>query len=166
MSNNIDEQIKFVKEQAAYQADKAHFYAKSNDLSRSNQYEKRKETFSRIARSLASIRSIDSPLYVTPDDLIGLPEELIQALNLTESDKKDFYLLNLIKKLGGKIGLDKLMIAIYRDSGEIYDRTKLMARLYRMSVKGLIYTHPSKKGQYSLQPWEIDEQNDEETEEE
>lgn len=97
----------------------------------------------------------DSPLYLKPEDLEGLPQELIFQLNITESDKKDMYLIKLIEKCGGMISLDKLLIAIYKDSSEIYERNKLMARLYRMSLKKLIYTHPSKKGQYSISKWEI-----------
>lgn len=107
-----------------------------------------------------------SPLYLLSDDLENLPPELLKELNITESDKKDMYLIDLIEKCGGKISLDKLLIAIYKDSGEIYERNKLMTRLYRMSQKGIIYTHPSKKGQYSLQAWEIDEQSNDVSEEE
>lgn len=105
-----------------------------------------------------------SPLYLTTEDLEDLPPELIDQLNITESDKKDMYLAKLIDKCGGIISLDKLLIAIYKDSSEIYERNKLMARLYRMSQKGLIYTHPSKKGQYSTSKWNIE--NEEATDEE
>jgi len=97
----------------------------------------------------------NSPLYINSDDLEDLPPELLAQLNITESDKKDMYISNLIKKCGGIISLDKLLIAIYKDSGEIYERNKLMARLYRMSLKELIYTHPSKKGQYSTTKWVV-----------
>ncbi|WP_312535992.1 hypothetical protein [Acinetobacter variabilis] len=100
----------------------------------------------------------ESPLYLTIEDLADLPPELINQLHITDSDKKDMYLVQLIDKCGGIISLDKLLIAIYKDSGEIYERNKLMARLYRMSQKGLIYTHPSKKGQYSTNKWNIDEE--------
>ena len=106
----------------------------------------------------------DSPLYLKPEDLEDLPPELLSQLNITESDKKDMYLIKLIEKCGGIISLDKLLIAIYKDSGEIYERNKLMARLYRMSQKGLIYTHPYKKGQYSTKKWDIE--NEDETVEE
>ncbi|WP_312602970.1 hypothetical protein [Acinetobacter schindleri] len=106
-----------------------------------------------------------SPLYVRSEDIEDLPPELLAQLNITESDKKDMYLSNLIKKCGGVISLDKLLIAIYKDSGEIYERNKLMARLYRMSQKGLIHTHPYKKGQYSITKWDVEEQNNEEEEE-
>ncbi|MDM1278368.1 hypothetical protein HXZ65_08920 [Acinetobacter indicus] len=109
-----------------------------------------------------------SPLYLTTEDLKDLPPALVAQLNITESDKKDMYLSKLIDKCGGIISLDKLLIAIYKDSGEIYERNKLMARLYRMSQKGLIHTHPSKKGQYSTSKWNTDEEvtNDEEDKDE
>lgn len=57
------------------------------------------------------------------------------------------------------------MIGIYRRSGEIENRNKLMARLYRMSVKGLIYAHPTKKGIYSLEKIEINSNEIDEEEE-
>lgn len=106
----------------------------------------------------------NSPLYLTTQDLEDLPPELIEQLNITDSDKKDMYLSKLIDKCGGIISLDKLLIAIYKDSGEIYERNKLMARLYRMSQKGIIHTHPSKKGQYSTSKWNIDEETNKEEE--
>lgn len=105
-----------------------------------------------------------SPLYLTTEDLEDLPPALVAQLNITESDKKDMYLSKLIDKCGSIISLDKLLIAIYKDSGEIYERNKLMARLYRMSQKGIIYTHPYKKGQYSTRKWDIE--NEDETIEE
>lgn len=110
----------------------------------------------------------NSPLYLTTEDLEDLPPELIDQLNITESDKKDMYLTQLIDRCGGIISLDKLLIAIYKDSGEIYERNKLMARLYRMSQKGIIYTHPTKKGQYSTNKWNIDDEtiNEEESKDE
>ncbi|WP_127493332.1 hypothetical protein [Acinetobacter calcoaceticus] len=108
----------------------------------------------------------NSPLYIKAEDLENLPPELLSQLNITESDKKEMYLTKLIDKCGGIISLDKLLIAIYKDSGEIYERNKLMARLYRMSLKGLIYTHPSKKGQYSLSKWKEDGGNENLEEEE
>ena len=98
----------------------------------------------------------NSPLYLTTEDLEDLPPALVAQLNITESDKKDMYLSKLIDKCGRIISLDKLLIAIYKDSGEIHERNKLMARLYRMSQKGLIYTHPYKKGQYSTNKWNIE----------
>ncbi|MGX5700570.1 hypothetical protein ACWKWF_13425 [Acinetobacter kookii] len=107
----------------------------------------------------------DSPLYLKPEDLEDLPPELLSQLNITESDKKDMYLMKLIEKCGGIISLDKLLIAIYKDSGEIYERNKLMTRLYRMSLKELIYTHPSKKGQYSITKWNTDDEKNYEEEE-
>lgn len=105
-----------------------------------------------------------SPLYLTSEDLEGLPQNLIDQLNITESDKKEMYISKLIEKCGGIISLDKLLIAIYKDSGEIHERNKLMARLYRMSQKGIIHTHPSKKGQYSTSKWNIDEEQTNEEE--
>lgn len=91
-------------------------------------------------------------IYLTPKDLEGLPEELIKELSLSESDKQDFFLMDIMDDLGGIASIDKIMIQAYKKNEEILERQKLSAKLYRMVSKGLIYSLPSKKGVYSLRP--------------
>jgi len=97
--------------------------------------------------------SNNSPLQqlsLTPDDLEGLPEELKKELNITESDKTEFAILSIVEKAGGFISLDKLLIGLYKQTGEILKRQNLTSKLYRM--KGTIYSVPGKKGIYSNRP--------------
>lgn len=89
---------------------------------------------------------------LTPDDLAGLPEELLKELNISESDAQDMEILKLIDRSGGTMSLDKLLIAIYRQTGEIHKRPKLTARLYRMTQKGILWSVPKKKGVYTTTP--------------
>lgn len=166
MSDNIDRHIHFVNQQAEYQLSRARHYESNGDFLRHSDYESRYTHFVELAEFLESKKPPpSSSLHILPDDLVGLPPELIDALNISSSDKKDFLIIDVLKDLGGIAIIDKIMIGIYRRSGEIENRNKLMARLYRMSVKGLIYAHPIKKGIYSLEKIEINSNEIDEEEE-
>ena len=88
--------------------------------------------------------------YITPSELKGLPTELIQQLHLNDSDKKDLNLIEIIGQLG-QAGIDKILVQYYLKHGEILDRQKLMMRLYRMKLKGLVKTVSGRKGIYEVQ---------------
>lgn len=88
-------------------------------------------------------------LYLTPDDIKDLPKELLNELKLNNSELKDFKIVEIINNLGGMTSIDKLLVELYRATGEIESRTKLTSRLYRMSVRGLVCSHPEKKGIYA-----------------
>lgn len=105
------------------------------------EYEKPKELSARA-----------SNLVLTPEDLVGLPPELLNQLAISESDRQEFKVLDLIKERGGTTTLDFLIIDWYKATQEILERHKLSAKLYRMTQKGLIYPIPNKKGVYSLYP--------------
>lgn len=161
----IDELLLFVKSQSDYQQSRAEHYGKSDDSIRQQEYQKRADMFCHVLYFIDSNKPIKKDsLYITAEDLVGLPQELIDALNITPSDKKDFLIADIIKELGGIAMLDKIMIAIYRKTGEIETRTKLTARIYRMINKGLVFAHPSKKGVYTskkLEKSEFDEEKEE-----
>lgn len=91
-------------------------------------------------------------LGLTPDDLDGLPPELIAELNITEADKFEGYVVRKIRDAGGVLTLDKLLIACWRERNEIHKRNLLNAKLYRMTRKGLIWTVPNKKAVYTTDP--------------
>lgn len=93
-------------------------------------------------------------MYVFPDELKNLPDELLQQLNISSSDKQDFQIIEAINSVGGVANIDKILIAYYHLTKEVFDRQKLMAKLYRMANKGLLYSHPSKKGIYGTSPIE------------
>lgn len=91
-------------------------------------------------------------LGLTPDDLEGLPPELIAELNITEADKFEGFVVRKIRDAGGVMTLDKLLIACWRERNEIHKRNLLNAKLYRMTRKGLIWTVPNKKAVYTSDP--------------
>lgn len=84
-------------------------------------------------------------------DLEGLPEDLVKELSLSDADKLEFEIVNSIEEAGGVISLDRLLIALYRKTGEVNKRTYLTSRLARMATKNSIYYVPGKKGVYSTE---------------
>ena len=93
--------------------------------------------------------SVKQSLALSPKDLEGLPEELLKELILSDADKAEFTISNLIEEVGGVISLDKLLIAYYKKTGDILKRSAMTSRLYRMAIKGMTFNVPGKKGYYS-----------------
>lgn len=90
-------------------------------------------------------------LSLSIEDIEGLPDELIKELSLSDADKMEFEIVNATEEAGGIISLDKLLIALYKKTGEIHKRNSLYSKLSRMVTKDLIYYVPGKKGVYSTE---------------
>lgn len=163
--STIQNYIQFVKSQAEYQSLRASHFASQNDEVRANAYRTRHKEFVELAQFIednCGDNHVSNSIYVTPQDLIGLPDEVIAQLNISESDRQEFFIMSIIEKLGGVASIDKIIIGAYRDNKEVLERQKLNAKLYRMASKGLIYSHPNKKGVYSTK--EIKEEHADNTE--
>lgn len=91
------------------------------------------------------------PLALTFDEIEGLPPELIQELSVSDGDRMDFAILRIIENGGGISSLDRILVGIYKETGEVMKRTTLTSKVYRMSQKGLLFSVPNKKGVYSTQ---------------
>lgn len=90
-------------------------------------------------------------LSLKMSDIEDLPEELLAELNLSDADKAEFEIASAIEEAGGVISLDRLLIALYKRTGEIHKRTSLYSRLNRMAGKNMIHYVPGKKGVYSTE---------------
>ncbi|MGJ5046600.1 hypothetical protein ACQR09_06005 [Bradyrhizobium oligotrophicum] len=88
---------------------------------------------------------------LTMEDIEGLPPELMQELSISEADRLEFTIVGLINEAGGIMSLDKLIIGLYKKTGEIHRRSALTSRIYRMIQKKLIFSVPFRKGIYSTQ---------------
>lgn len=112
--------------------------------------EENKQLLSELLDELSTPQQpIMDGINITSVDLEGLPDEVLAQLNLSSSDYYDLALVNLINKMGGKASIDKLIIMLYKEKGEVADRTQLNARLYRMTKKEMLYLVPGRKGVYS-----------------
>lgn len=90
-------------------------------------------------------------LALTFEEIQDLPPELLQELSVSEGDRMDFTILKTVEAAGGVASLDRILVGLYKDAGEIMKRATLTSRIYRMSQKGLIFAVPGKKGAYSLE---------------
>ncbi|SFJ00070.1 hypothetical protein [Nitrosomonas sp. Nm34] len=166
----LEKHIDFVKNQIAYHQRQSEKLGKKND-SRSDRtcsnHKKVLEDLVDLAEFLESIpkdlssldkksKAVSSSLHILPSDLEGLPQELLDELNISDSDKQELEIIKSLENAGGVLTIDKLMIQLYRDTGAIHNRKQLAAKLYRMTSKGLLRSNQDKRGAFeiadSLQP--------------
>lgn len=91
-------------------------------------------------------------LALSWEEVHDLPPELLAELSVSDGDKLEFEIVKVMEDLGGVASLDRLLVALYRSTGEVHQRTWLNNRLYRMGQKDMLYSVPGKKGVYSLEP--------------
>ena len=88
-------------------------------------------------------------LNLTPDEIQGLPDDVLEELSISGADKTEFAILGLMEDAGGIMSLDQLIVGLYKKTGEKHKRQTLTSRLYRMAQKEQIFSVPNKKGVYS-----------------
>ncbi|WP_157640631.1 hypothetical protein [Burkholderia ubonensis] len=152
----------FVKDQIGYQEKQAARAGNRNEEAKAKAAQGRAAMFRQLLADLSTLESPENlgashqqdPIRLSPHDLDGLPEELLAELSLNDSDRKDFLIIEIIDDIGGTASLDRILVNLFKRTGEIEKRTKLVSRLYRMASKELIYQHPDKKGVYTTKPIE------------
>lgn len=156
----LDKHLQFVNDQVVFQQKMAEKF--SDNPFRQKLHTTTKEKFEALAKDLEMAdKMLDKApdtineqqssvvrLSITPDDIEGLPDELLDELS-GGGDRTEFTILNIIEESGGLISLDKLIIALYRSTGEIHKRQSLTSRLYRMAQNKLVFNVAGKKGVYS-----------------
>lgn len=162
----LDKYTPFVKDHAAFHDSRAREYATSSPT-RSKRHRHTADTLQQLLQDISDVSAkLDAApsepsqtlgpkplrLSLTEEDIVGLPPELLKELNLTDGDRTEFAILSILEEANGATSLDRLLIGLYRKTGEIHKRDKLTSRLYRMVQKNLIYNTPGKKGVYSLEP--------------
>jgi hypothetical protein len=160
--DRIDSHIDFVKSQIEFQERQATRFA--GESRRAALHTTSAERFKLLLIDLESLRD---RLHESPDllsagpsekrmrislsweEIDGLPPELLAELSISESDKAEFTITSIISELGGVASLDRIIVALFRQTGEITKRAALNQRLYRMVQKEMVYSVPGKKGVYS-----------------
>jgi hypothetical protein len=165
----IENYIAFVKEQVSVQERLARKF--DDDPYRKNVHLKSASGFADLAKFLEEIQSKgthrtaylnrgDSPqkrILLTYEDIDGAPEELIKELNISDADRQELQIEFLIAQHGGVLSLDKILVELYKKTGDVPRRNTVTSRLYRMAARGMIYNVPGKKGVYST--YELSEQD-------
>lgn len=158
MHSIIEKYGLFIKDQIAHQERAASHYTEKQDEMRALAYTSRAEKLREMWSELQEVAqtylapNAEAQFHLLPHEVEGLPDELIKELGITDSDRKEYLLIELINKLGGITSINKLLVAIYHETQEVEKRQRLVARLYRMQNKGLIYTTSDRKGIYATKP--------------
>lgn len=151
--------LDFVNGQTAFHDAKAAFWEKKHEGSRGSKHREFGDKFRALAAELNRLYEIERgrprvapkqlTLALSPEDVAGLPAELLEELSLSEGDKLDFAIQSAIANAGGALSIDKLLIILWRETGEVHKRVAINSRLYRLVQKDILYTVPGRKGVYS-----------------
>lgn len=102
-----------------------------------------------VIEELEAARKRLRALPNTYGDLSDLPEEVLAELSLTKVDELEQQLRDIVASAnGGEVGLDAIIIELYRRHKVIQPRRFIMNKLYRMAQKELIYSVEGRKGVY------------------
>jgi hypothetical protein len=163
---SVDKDLALVKEQISFHERQAEVYA--SHPYRGKRHRQTAENFrcllDRLQTLIAENQALTSgaprfngasrpkqfSLNLTPDDIEGLPDEVIKELGLNPGDRTDLAIVSLLEEGGGILSLDKILVGLYRRTKEVHKRQPLVQRLYRMSQKGMAFPVPGKKGVYSM----------------
>ena len=84
-------------------------------------------------------------------DISSLPDTVRKTLNLSESDKLEGMILELIKIAGRPLSIRELIVGLYKKyQHEVEDRNGFASKLYRMSQAGTVKSAMGKRGYYEL----------------
>lgn len=160
----LSKHIPFVNEQIGFHTKQISKYCEGGRFPSAYRHSLHTATLSRFEELLKDMLQVDAYIdtgittrqpssqmqfQLFPEDIEGLPQELIDQLSINDADKLEFEIINIIDEAGGVLNLDKILIGLYKKTKEIHKRTPLTAKLYRMSQKDLIFAVPNKKGVYS-----------------
>lgn len=99
---------------------------------------------------------LGNQLTLSYDEIKGLPQELLEELSI-DSNSPDYTIIDLIEESGEILSLDKILVGLYKKTGEIHKRSQLNNRLYRMVQRGELFSVAGKKGVYSTRELTDDE---------
>jgi len=130
-------------------------YAETKDDAAALIQRQRADALEAVVRELEDARKRLLPIPSDYGDLSDLPAEVIAQLNLTRIDELEQQMRDIVAAADGEeIGLDRIIIELYRRYRYVGERRFIMNKLYRMAQKGLINSVEGKKGVYYLpKPW-------------
>lgn len=86
-------------------------------------------------------------------DLSDLPDELVRQIPATRVDESEKIILSVLAdRFGGMATVDEILVGMYRETGEVLDRSKLAGKLYRMVTRRpqLLESVQGKRGVYRV----------------
>jgi hypothetical protein len=152
----VNRQIEFHARQADRQASAGNDRTAAKHRLISESYKELQEFIQSLAEAasgaLSRRENAQNRLALSWDEVKDLPPELVAELSVSEGDKLEFDMISILSDCGGVASLDRVLMELYRRTGEIYKRSWITNRLYRMAQKESIFSVPGKKGVYSVEP--------------
>jgi hypothetical protein len=128
---------------------------KGNTDATVRRWTRRMQALSEAAEELRRLRALTGAVSVEPPeegDLADLPPALIAELSGRKTDTLEDQILAIVRVAGGAVGLNRLLVELYRRHGQVHVRKALNNKAYRMARKGLIQAVPGQRGVYILTP--------------
>lgn len=121
------------------------------DAPRARRLQERSDALEAVCHELEEARKRLRPIPSSYGDLSDLPEAVLSQLNLSKVDELEQQMRDIIAAANGEeIGLDSIIIELYRRHKVVQERRFIMNKLYRMANKGIINSVEGKKGVYYL----------------
>jgi len=121
------------------------------DPARAKRIQERADAMEAVAHELEGARKRLRPVPSSFGDLSDLPEEVLNQLNLSKVDELEQQMRDIVAAANGEeVGLDPIIIELYRRHKVMQERRFIMNKLYRMAQKGIINSVDGKKGVYYL----------------
>jgi len=125
--------------------------AELEEPARAKRHQERAEAMEAVAHELEAARKRLRPIPNDYGDLSDLPQNVIEQLNLSKIDELEQQMRDIIAAAdGSEVGIDQIIIELYRRHEVVQERRFVMNKLYRMGQKGLITSAEGKKGVYLI----------------
>lgn len=152
--NSINRYLGLVKSQAEFHEKTAKLHSKNETKQQFHQGIA--NGFSGLEEFLLEVKeklmlqtdSEKSNMTISSAEYKELPQEVINELSITDSDRLDFLLVDIIKQNNDAASLDRIIVDLYQQTKEVHTRSSVNARLYRMMQKGKIDRDKKTKGVY------------------
>lgn len=169
---DVDEIIEFVNQQREFhlrQVDRFKGEPRRKELHSSTALK-----FSRLAEFIGKLHetSLNRSESISETDGINLswgevqnlPPELMEELSITDSDLLDFKIVSAIDRAGGVASLDRILVSLFEQTGEVHKRIGINNRIYRIIQKGLVFGVEGRKGVYTTSKPKNDDNTSDEIE--
>jgi hypothetical protein len=103
----------------------------------------------RAAGEIEELRKKAAPLPTRLGDLSDIPPELRAELTGVEIDELEGHLVTVINSYGGTADLNQVLVGLFRKFKVVQTRRFVQQKLWRMTVDGLLWGVPKRKGVYT-----------------
>ncbi|WP_414901702.1 hypothetical protein ACMT1E_01185 [Sphingomonas flavalba] len=118
---------------------------------RANRYTRNAENLEAVVEELELSRKRLLSVPTEYGDLSDLPPSVIAQLNLAKIDELEQQMRDIVAAANGKeVGLDSIIIELWRRHKVEQERRFIMNKLYRMAQKGIINSVEGRKGVYYI----------------